>query len=182
MLAYRPNAFRPTVSSPTIRRRAPHYSLSQSFDGYFGWSPAIGDAVRLAFHSATAYLGFHVWQKEKGFISAFGLFLALGQAIGAICDAVSLVQRAVGTHPPEVKPPAGVGRGGRNHPIAVLQVTREEVERNPGLLTKLPPGQAVTYPYTVVIDGEGEYLVHSDGTATYYDYRAARWEPPRTII
>lgn len=173
-------AYRPAVPSPTIRRQA-RPSLGQTFDQYFAWSPAVGDAVRLAFHGATAYLGFHVWQKEKGFISAFGLFLALGQAIGAICDVISLVQRAAGTHPPDVKPAAGVGRAAK-HPIAVLQVTREEVERNPSLLTKLPQRQAITYPYTVVIDGEGEYLVNADGTAAYYDYRAGRWEPPQGII
>lgn len=88
----------------TIRPAAPYslapprpFSLGQTFDQMFGWSPAMGDAVRLAFHGATAYLGFHVWTSEDGFLSAFGLILALGQSVGAICDVVSLVQRASGT-------------------------------------------------------------------------------------
>ena len=111
MVPFAPIAFRPAVSSPTARRQAPaKYSLSQTFDGYFGWSPAAGDAVRLAFHSATAALGFHVWVSDKGFFKWFGLALAFGQTVGAICDAMSLIERAVGTHPPE--PPAAASPGG----------------------------------------------------------------------
>lgn len=112
MVPFAPVAFRPAVSSPTARRQAAgKYSLSQTFDGYFGWSPAAGDTVRLVFHTATAALGFHVWVKDKGFFKWFGLALAFGQTVGAICDAVSLIQRASGTHPPEGAPavPPAVG-------------------------------------------------------------------------
>jgi len=108
MLRYAPPAYRPAVSSPTIRRQALRHSpsLSQTFDGYFGWTPAMGDAVRLAFHSATAVLGFHVWKNDTGFFKWFGLLLGVGQSVGAVCDALSLIQRAVGTHPPEGTAPA----------------------------------------------------------------------------
>jgi hypothetical protein len=64
------------------------------------WNPAVGDVIRLGFHGATAYLGFHVWSKEGGFLSFFGLLLGIGQAVGAALDVVSLVKRAAGTHPP----------------------------------------------------------------------------------
>lgn len=120
MVPFAPVAFRPAVTSPAARRlgqnsswissrpafpmmgrQAPRYQLSQSFDQLFSWSPAVGDTIRLAFHSATAVLGFRVWIKDKGFFKWFGLALALGQTVGAICDVISLVQLAAGTHPPE---------------------------------------------------------------------------------
>lgn len=104
MHSFMPVAYRPVVSSPTVRRPSEkHYSLSQTFDQYFKWSSATGDAVRLMFHGATATLGFHVWIKDRGFFKWFGLALAVGQTVGAICDVVSLVQRAAGTHPKETE-------------------------------------------------------------------------------
>jgi hypothetical protein len=68
--------------------------------------------------------------------------------------------------------------------IPVYRMTREEVDRDRGrVLNRLPvpPGRTVSYPYMVKIDGEGEYWVRSDGTATYYSYRAGRWEPPQVV-
>jgi hypothetical protein len=111
MVPYAPAAYCPPAPSPRIGQYGPPghflgsgYRLSQTFDQMFGWSPAMGDTVRLLFHGATAALGYHVWLKDKGFFKYFGLFLALGQTVGAICDALSLVQRAAGTHPPEEIP------------------------------------------------------------------------------
>lgn len=105
MLKYAPAAYRPAVvTSPTMRRQAPRFVLAQTFDGYFHWSPAVGDGVRLIFHGATAILGFRVFKAETGFWKYFGLLLGVGQTVGFICDAMSLVQRAVGTHPPEAPP------------------------------------------------------------------------------
>lgn len=101
MVPFAPVAFRPAVPSPAARRLGPSPALGQTFDEMFGWSPAMGDIVRLGFHGATAALGYHVWVKDAGFFKWFGLFLALGQTVGAICDVVSLVQRVAGTHPPE---------------------------------------------------------------------------------
>lgn len=106
MLTFRPVAFRPTVHSPTLGRYGQKkYTLSQTFDGLFKWSSAVGDGLRLVFHGATAALGFHVWIKDRGFFKWFGLFLAVGQTVGGICDVISLVQRVVGTHPPEEEAP-----------------------------------------------------------------------------
>jgi hypothetical protein len=107
VIAFKPVAFRPTaVSSPALGRYGPKFTLSQTFDELFKWSSATGDSIRLIFHGATAALGFHVWIKDKGFFKWFGLLLAVGQTVGAICDVVSLVQRAAGTHPPEEQPKA----------------------------------------------------------------------------
>lgn len=99
MVSYVPAACRP----PVRPRPGPHghKSLGLTFENYFGWSAAVGDGVRLLFHGATTYLGFRVWSRETGFISILGLVLGIGQAIGAVCDVVSLAQRAAGTHPPE---------------------------------------------------------------------------------
>lgn len=105
MLKYAPPAFRPAVTSPTMRRQAPRFSIGQTFDGYLGWGPVAGDVIRLAFHSATAVLGFRVFKSEKGFWKWFGLLLGVGQTVGAVCDAMSLVERAVGTHPAETPAP-----------------------------------------------------------------------------
>jgi len=101
MVAFRPVAFRPTVPSPALGRYGPKYTLSQTFDQMFRWSSSTGDAIRLLFHGSTAALGYHAWLRDKGFFKWFGLALAVGQTVGAICDVVSLVQRAVGTHPKE---------------------------------------------------------------------------------
>lgn len=103
MLSYQPAAYRPSAPSP---RPGPYGltlgpSLGQTFDQYFQWSPAVGDVVRLIFHGATAALGYHVFTTDKGFFKWFGLFLSVGQAVGAICDVISLAQRAAGTHPAE---------------------------------------------------------------------------------
>jgi hypothetical protein len=106
MLRYAPPAYRPAVSSPTIRRQPRRLVLSQTFDQYFSWPPAAGDVVRLVFHSATAVLGFHVYKNDTGFFKWFGLLLGVGQSVGAVCDALSLIQRAAGTHPPEGTAPA----------------------------------------------------------------------------
>lgn len=100
MTSYRPPAFRKIVSSPTLRRQA-RFELGQTFDSLFKWSSGAGDGIRLLFHGATAALGYHVWIKDKGFWKYFGLLLGIGQTMGAICDVISLAQRALGTHPPE---------------------------------------------------------------------------------
>lgn len=118
MVPYAPAAYRPPAPSPRIGQYGPpgnsflgsRYRLNQTFDQMFGWSPAAGDTVRLIFHGATAALGFRVWLTDRGFFKYFGLFLALGQTVGAICDGISLVQRIAGTHPsetsaPQVSPP-----------------------------------------------------------------------------
>lgn len=104
MVPFAPVAFRPAVSSPTARRFGKGPVLGQTFDQMFGWSPAMGDGLRLLFHGATAALGFRVWIRDTGFFKWFGLFLALGQTVGAICDTISLIQRAAGTHPTEDAP------------------------------------------------------------------------------
>lgn len=86
----------------------------------FKWTPAVGDAVRLTFHGLSAFLAFHVALREKGGLSALGWVMGFGQAIGAVCDAVSLMKRAAGTHPiegpfpsplPSTTPPGGVTVG-----------------------------------------------------------------------
>lgn len=102
MIKYRPALLRPAVTSPTIWRRAP-YVLGQTFDSLFEWGPVAGDTIRLLFHGATAALGYHVWLKDRGFFKYFGLVLALGQTVGALCDVISLGQRYFGTHPPETE-------------------------------------------------------------------------------
>lgn len=74
----------------------------------------------------------------------------------------------------------GMGPSG----IPVYRMRREDVDLDRGsVLNRLPvpPGRTVTYPYMVKIEGEGEYWVRSDGTVTFYSYRAGRWEPPQVI-
>lgn len=68
--------------------------------------------------------------------------------------------------------------------IPIYVLTRTQVEASKGHILRrlpVPPGMTVEMPYIVKIEGEGEYLVHADGTATYYDYRAGRWESPQPI-
>lgn len=107
MIQYRVVNFKPYVPSPALGSRQ---ELSQTFDQYLKFSPAMGDVLRLVFHGIAVYLG--VWtglnakhirtgKTTKTVTVALGWALAAGQGLGAIADVVSLVQRALGTHPPE---------------------------------------------------------------------------------
>lgn len=106
MIQYRVINFKPYVPPPTLGKR----ELSQTFDQYLNFSPAMGDVLRLVFHGIATYLG--VWvglnakhirtgKTTKTVTVALGWALAGGQGLGAIADVVSLIQRAAGTHPPE---------------------------------------------------------------------------------
>lgn len=75
--------------------------LGQTFDEILGFGPAMGDAIRLFFHSTSSYLALVVALKEKGWLSYLGWFLGIGQGVGAICDTISLAKRAMGIHPSE---------------------------------------------------------------------------------
>lgn len=103
MLDFKPVSYRLPVTPPRVVRQAPthSYQLSQTFEGVLGWSGYAGDSLRFLFHGTTAALGYHVWLHDKGFWKYFGLFLGIGQTVGAICDAISLGKRIAGTHPPE---------------------------------------------------------------------------------
>lgn len=92
--------YRPALRFPTGSR-----ALGQTFDQMFGWSPVAGDAFRLFFHTSTAYLGVSVGlSASSGFLKYFGWFLGLGQGVAALCDAASLLQRAIGNHPSDRVP------------------------------------------------------------------------------
>lgn len=110
MIQYRSVAFRPHVPSPTLGTVS-QKELSQTFDGYLSFPPAMGDVIRLTFHSIATYLGIWVGlnakriktgnKTQKTITVALAWALAGGQGIGAILDVVSLAQRIAGTHPPE---------------------------------------------------------------------------------
>jgi len=80
-----------------------------------GWSPAVGDVIRLTFHSIATYLG--IWVGLNGHkvpmenktlrIATIGMgwALAAGQGLGALADVISLIKRATGTHPPDQASP-----------------------------------------------------------------------------
>lgn len=80
---------------------SPKKVMGQTFDQILGWAPCTGDVCRLTFHSGAAVLGVYVGLKEKGWISALGWIIGIGEGIAGILDIVSLVKRATGTHPPE---------------------------------------------------------------------------------
>lgn len=103
MLDFKPVPFRLPSAPPRVLRQAPRPSpqLSQRFEQVLGWNNATGDALRFIFHGTTAALGYHVWITDRGFWKYFGLFLGIGQTVGAICDAISLGKRIAGTHPPD---------------------------------------------------------------------------------
>lgn len=111
MLPYNPGTFRPVAVSfsPTVRRQVPSSIsvLGQRFDELMDWGPVAGDFLRLVAHGMAGYLGYYVWltAPKKSFPKYFGLAMGLIQTFGAICDVVSLVQRAAGTHPEEPKCP-----------------------------------------------------------------------------
>lgn len=106
MLPWRPLPLeRHLQTSLSGARKSPE--LSQTFDQLLGWPPFMGDVIRLVFHGGTAYLGIAVGLKEgKSLLGILGWFLGVGNGIGAACDAVSLLKRAAGTHPPETREPA----------------------------------------------------------------------------
>ncbi len=94
MIAYRPAAYR------QFHLTGPR-GLGQTFDEMLGFSPAMGDTIRLVYHSGGAWLGFHVAlaNGKRPVLSFIGWFIGVGMGIAAILDVVSLAQRAFGTHP-----------------------------------------------------------------------------------
>lgn len=103
MLDFKPVPFRLPVAPPRVLRQAPESSshLGQRFEQVLGWGNYTGDILRLLFHGASATLSYHVWITGKGSWRYFGLFLGIGQTVGAICDAISVGKRIAGTHPPD---------------------------------------------------------------------------------
>lgn len=104
MLRFEPAAYRPPVSSPRIGQYGhPYYSplLGFTFDEKFKWTPLGGDFARLVGHAGCSWLGFYVATTGKGFITGVGWVLGFATAIAAICDAISVVQRLSGMHPPD---------------------------------------------------------------------------------
>jgi hypothetical protein len=114
MQSWNPGAYRPAVVlSPTMRRQAPVAVLGQRFDELLSWGPVAGDILRLGAHTLAAYLGYYVWMTspKKSFPRYLGLAMGVIQTFGAICDGISLGQRAAGTHPPEPACPPGIPIG-----------------------------------------------------------------------
>lgn len=113
MLQYRVANFQPHAVRPALGAA----KVGQTFDEIVGWTPLMGDVLRLTFHGIATYLGIWVGlninkvktgnKTTKTVTGALGWALAAGQGLGAIADVVSLVKRATGTHPPE-KPSAPV--------------------------------------------------------------------------
>ncbi len=113
MRLYQPVPFRPYVPSPTLG--ADKKVMAQTFDEIIGWTPAVGDVIRLTFHGIATYLG--VWVGVNGHkvptknktvrIVTIGMAwaLAFAQGLGAVADVISLVKRATGTHPPDMPSP-----------------------------------------------------------------------------
>lgn len=97
MRPYTPGAYRPSALSPALGHRP---VLGQTFDQMFGFSPALGDIIRLAGHGAAGYIGIYVGLNAKGLTSIIGWIIGIGQGITAICDLISIGQRIAGTHPP----------------------------------------------------------------------------------
>ncbi len=94
MIAYRPAAYRQYhLTGPR--------GLGQTFDEMLGFSPAMGDVIRLVYHSGGAWLGFHVAlaNGKRPVLSTIGWFIGAGMGIAAILDVVSLAKRVCGTHP-----------------------------------------------------------------------------------
>lgn len=107
MLQYRVANLRPYAAS--LGANPP--KLAQTFDQIIGWTPLMGDVLRLTFHGIATYLGIWVGlninkvktgnKTTKTVTAALGWALAGGQGLGAIADIISLGKRALGTHPPE---------------------------------------------------------------------------------
>lgn len=73
--------------------------LGQTFDEFLNMHPAAGDVIRLVVHGSGTWLGFHVGIREPGVLGIVGWTIGALNGIGALCDAVSIIQRISGTHP-----------------------------------------------------------------------------------
>lgn len=94
MNAYRPIAYRQY-------HLAGRRGLGQTFDEILGFTPELGDVLRLLGHSGGSWLGFHVALSKTAptVLKAVGWVIGAGMGIAAILDGVSLIKRACGTHP-----------------------------------------------------------------------------------
>jgi len=75
--------------------------MGQTFNEMLGMPQFCGDIIRLLVHGVSGYLGIYVGQKERGLLSVVGWTFGSLNAFGALVDGISLIKRAVGTHPPE---------------------------------------------------------------------------------
>lgn len=98
---YRPIAYQGPRLATVYVGPVQHKVLGQTFDQILGWPACTGDLCRLTFHAGATALGFHVGLTGKGFWSALGWVVGVGQGIAGLLDLVSLYKRATGTHPPE---------------------------------------------------------------------------------
>ena len=100
---YRPPAYRQVHLSGRT-------ALGQTFDEMLGFSPYMGDVLRLVYHGGGAWLGFYVafyngimnskgTRTQNPWVTGFGVLIGAGMGIAGILDGISLLQRACGTHP-----------------------------------------------------------------------------------
>lgn len=94
MTAYKPVAYRQYHLTG-------HRGLGQTFDEMLGFSPAMGDVIRLVYHSGGAWLGLHVAlaNGRRPWLATVGWVIGIGMGVASILDVVSLGKRVAGTHP-----------------------------------------------------------------------------------
>lgn len=108
MIAYRPvgaaaiNAnvqSRPFSLAQKVRPlHTPPKTLGETFDEMLGFSPMLGDLLRLAGHGLGSWVGVYAGIYGKSsWMRAVGWVIGVGQGLTGVCDVVSIIQRLV--HP-----------------------------------------------------------------------------------
>lgn len=100
MIPYQPYGTTRTTRKPMslAQRMKPVYmpvkTLGETFDEMLGFSPLLGDLLRLGGHGLGAWVGVYagLYAKSK-WMRTVGWFIGVGQGLTGVCDIVSIAQR-----------------------------------------------------------------------------------------
>lgn len=99
MIPYQPagTARRPASLAQKMRViYTPPRTLGETFDEMLGFSPLLGDLLRLAGHGLGSWVGLYAGIYGKSnWMKAVGWLIGIGQGLTGLCDVVSIVQRVV---------------------------------------------------------------------------------------
>lgn len=74
----------------------PVKTLGETFDEMLGFSPLLGDLLRLAGHGLGTWVGVYAGIYGRSpWMKAVGWTIGIGQGLTGICDVVSIVQRLI---------------------------------------------------------------------------------------
>jgi len=71
-------------------------TLGETFDQMLGFSPMLGDLLRLGGHGLATWVGLYAaFYAQSKWVKAAGWIIGIGQGLAGVCDVISVGQRLV---------------------------------------------------------------------------------------